>query len=510
MMSLQRLSLQDRRFFERVNQAVFANPFSDERIQIELVISGLPEGNPKTERVLKTTQRVSQKIREFERSGKQKMQDFRPEDRKLIKYAFLFDFFYRFRKKFDRLILDQIQAGDTPLKTPFAPEALSILEQRGFHAEERLRYFSIAYQVRRAFFFIDRHLIGCSPAMQKLRLNLWNNVFTHNLDLYDRYLWNRMEDFSTLILGETGTGKGTAAQAIGRSGFIPFDEKKQAFVESFTHSFVSLNLSQFPETLIESELFGHKKGAFTGAVEDYEGVFDRCSPHGAILLDEIGEVSIPVQIKLLQVLEERIFSPVGSHKKGRFQGRVIAATNRKTDEILDKNIFRSDFYYRLCTDIIIVPPLRERIQENPQELDDLLAHAVERMAGTPSKELTAMVKTCIKDQLPSNYPWPGNVRELGQCVRRVLLKKSYTGHRAFSATETAFNTMNPENLTSKLIHSMTQGNLNAQGLLSEYCRLLYRQHGTFEAVARLTCLDRRTVKKYIQNEPQKTKKKSLA
>lgn len=510
MTSSQRLSIQDRKFFERVNQAVFANPFSDERIQIELAISDLANGTPKTERILKTTQRVSQKIREFERSGKQKIQDFTPEDRNLIKYAFLFDFFYRFRKKFDRLILDQIQAGDTPLKTPFAPEALSILEQRGFQAEERLRYFAIAYQVRRAFFFIDRHLIGCSPVMKKLRFHLWNNVFTHNLDLYDRYLWNRMEDFSTLILGETGTGKGTAAQAIGRSGFIPFDEKKQTFVESFTHSFVSLNLSQFPETLIESELFGHRKGAFTGAVEDYEGVFDRCSPHGAILLDEIGEVSIPVQIKLLQVLEERIFSPVGSHKKGRFQGRVIAATNRKIDEILDKDIFRSDFYYRLCTDIIVVPPLRERIQEDPRELDDLLAHAVERMTGAPSEELTTMVKTCINAQLPPDYPWPGNVRELGQCVRRVLLKKSYTGHRIFSTAEPALNRLSSDNLVSNLIRSLRQGKLNAQDLVSEYCRLLYQQYGTFEAVARLTRLDRRTVKKYIQSISQKPREKHNA
>src|SRR5256885_4529537 len=142
-----------------------------------------------------------------------------------------------------------------------------------------------------------------------------------------------MEEFSTLLLGETGTGKGTAAAAIGRSGFIPYDDKQHRFAESFTRSFVALNLSQHPETLIESELFGHRKGAFTGAVEAHEGIFARCSPHGAIFLDEIGDVSTPVQIKLLQVVEDRTFSPVGSHERQRFRGRVISATHKPLHEL---------------------------------------------------------------------------------------------------------------------------------------------------------------------------------
>src|SRR5213078_1832008 len=134
-----------------------------------------------------------------------------------------------------------------------------------------------------------------------------------------------------------------------------------SFAESFTRTFISLNLSQFPEALIESELFGHKKGAFTGAIEAHEGVFARCSPHGAIFLDELGEVSIPTQIKLLQVLQERTFSPVGSREKLRFCGRVIAATNSELDELRRQKVFRDDFYYRLCSDILTVPSLRQRI-----------------------------------------------------------------------------------------------------------------------------------------------------
>jgi len=323
--------------------------------------------------------------------------------------------------------------------------------------------------------------------MKRLRRNLWQNVFTHNLDLYNHYLWNRLEDFSTLILGETGTGKGTAAMAIGRSGFIPFNERKKTFVESFTRSFISLNLSQYPETLIESELFGHKKGAFTGAVKDHSGVFSRCSPYGAILLDEIGEVSIPVQIKLLEVLQERTFSPVGSHETDRFQGRVIAATNRSLKDIRSEGVFRDDFFYRLSSDIITVPPLRQRIEEDPAELRDLVVYTVKKTVGKPYPELVDLVLEVIEKQLGRDYPWPGNVRELEQCIRRVMLKRDYRGDQ---------KTQNGD-LATILTEGISRGELDAQNLLSGYCKMLYRRLGTFEEVARRTRLDRRTVKKYI-------------
>lgn len=275
--------------------------------------------------------------------------------------------------------------------------------------------------------------------------------------------------------------------SVGRSGFIPFDEKKECFAESFVTSFVSLNLSQFPETLIESELFGHRKGAFTGATEDYKGIFDRCSPYGSVFMDEVGEVSVPIQIKLLQILQERTYCPVGSHQKQRFQGRVIAATNRDFREMRKKGLLRDDFFYRLCSDIITVPPLRQRIQEDAGELDDLLAHTVERIAGNASPELAEMVKQVISEQLGAQYPWPGNVRELEQCVRRILLKRHYEGDYRYSAPD----------LYSQLAEGMEKGNLDAQSLLSGYCTLLWQRMGTYEAVSRQTGLDRRTVKKHI-------------
>jgi transcriptional regulator with GAF, ATPase, and Fis domain len=392
----------------------------------------------------------------------------------LIENGFLFHIYHQFYESFGTLIFEQINAGDAPQRVTFARKAISMITSRGFSSAEALHYFAIFFQMRRAFYFINRSIIGSSPCMKELRLNLWNNVFTRDINLYARYLWNRMEDYSTLLLGDTGTGKGISAAAIGRSGYIPFDEKKECFRESFTSAFVSLNLSQFPEQLIESELFGHKKGAFTGAVADHDGVFSRCSSHGAIFLDEIGEVSVPLQVKLLQVLQERVFSPVGSHEKKRFSGRVIAATNRTLGEIRTGKIIRDDFFYRLCSDVNTVPPLRMRIREDANELDYLITHTLDRIVGEHSPELAAGV--------------PGNVRELEQCLRRILLKQSYEIEPVGTTAE---------DTAGQLSEGIKEGSLNAQQLLSGYCKIIYDKFGTYEAVAKRTGLDRRTAKKYV-------------
>ncbi|MFO7886035.1 MAG: sigma 54-interacting transcriptional regulator [Desulfobacteraceae bacterium] len=486
-MKKKKLNSEERAFFKTVYQAAFANPFGDLREELDVKIAGLFPSVPRRESADKCIEEIDTRIKNLEKQGCGTLHAFKGQDKTIIRVVFLFDVFHKFREAFDELIDEQIRAGEDPVSAPFAEEAMHMLYKRGFPEEKLVHYFALSYQLRRAFYFISHSLVGRSPCMKKLKKKLWNNVFTHNIDLYDRFLWNRMEDFSTLILGETGTGKGTAAMAIGRSGFIPFDRKKGRFKASFTRAFSALNLSQFPETLLESELFGHKKGAFTGAVEDYQGVFDRCSPYGAILLDEIGEVSTPVQIKLLQVLQERVFTPVGSHDPSRFQGRVIAATNRSEKEIMQGNVFRKDFYYRLCSDIIAVPPLRQRIQEDKGELDDLLVFTVQRMTGTSSREFIQQVKRVINQQLGPDYHWPGNVRELEQCVRRVLLRKTYEGVKKSE----------PRGLKEQLVLGLEKGTIDAVELIAGYCTLLYEKHGTYGEVARCTHLDRRTVKKYI-------------
>lgn len=481
------LDPEEREFLTLVRAATFANPFSDERVAIDLKITGLSPDTPHEQRVNTLVQVVHDRVDKLASGRKSTIHPFSGEDRDLMEIAFLFDFFHQFLKPFDKFIPRQMAAGNTPIPVPFADDALRLLENRGFGTARSRRYFELCYQLRRAYFFIYHSLVGRSACMKRLRRDLWNNVFTSDIGIYDAFMWDRMEDFSTLILGDTGTGKGTAAAAIGQSGFIPYDEKKKMFAESFVRTFIPINLSQFSESLIESELFGHKKGAFTGAVEDHQGVFDRCSPHGAIFLDEIGEVSVPLQIKLLQVIQERSFSPVGSHVHKRFQGRVIAATNQPIDKLRRKGRFRDDFFYRLCSDVIEVPPLSQRVQEDPGELDDLLAHTVSRILGNPSAPLANKVKKVIAYRLGKAYPWPGNVRELEQCVRRVLLKGDYKGDKTPAARD----------LLSRICEGVATEAWDAGDLLASYCKLLHQRHGTYEAVARRTNLDRRTVKKYI-------------
>jgi DNA-binding NtrC family response regulator len=483
-----KLTSAERQTLSNILDVFQANPFSDKRLAADRKIADFPPEATYTERYAKLIEAVTLEVNKLVSEGKGDVRKFEGKDHTLAEEVLVYHVYNQFFLRFDPLIEKQLSDGNASCTVPFADEALSMFMRFGFTPEDALHYFAICFQIRRAYYFIRKGIIGNSPCMISLRESLWNNVVTQDLALYARKLWNRMEDYSTLLLGETGSGTGISARAIGQSGYIPFDKKKGCFVESFTRAFTSLNLSQFPEQLIESELFGHTKGSFTGAVSNHDGALSQCSRYGAIFLDEIGEVPVPVQIKLLHVLEHRVYSPVGSHERKRFPGRIIAATNRSLDSLRNNKMFRDDFYYRLCSDVILVPPLRQRIQEDPNELDDLVKHTVRRIVGDDSDEVAQHVIHEIHTQIPFDYAWPGNVRELEQCIRRILLKQHYEIDRA--ATD-------PGDIEGSLINGIKAGSLDAQNLLSDYCMLLYNRYGSYEEVARKAGLDRRTAKKYI-------------
>lgn len=481
-------AVEDWAFFETVARAAFANPFGKTRDDLDVIIGGTAHDASAEVILGAVVNRIQERVAVMQRTGKADIRRYEGNRREIVQNVFLFHVFHRYADEFDKLIQTQLESGDTPSRITFAQKVLKELSGFGFLEQDAVRFFAVFYQLRRAFYFIKNGLVGSSTSMKTLRKHLWDCVFTHDIRWFESRFWNRMEDFSLLLLGETGTGKGAAAAAIGRSGFIPFDPVRNCFTESFTRNFVAINLSQFSEGVLESELFGHKKGAFTGAVDNHEGLFSRCAPHGVIFLDEIGDISAPVQIKLLQVLQERIFFPVGSHEAKRFSGRIIAATNRSLNDLCSTGKFRDDLYYRLCSDEITLPPLRQRLKEDPAELDALLGSILSRLAGDVSTREKQLVKKVLERELGKDYPWLGNVRELEQAVKRIIL----TGHYHGRKTEQP-----KQDECSRLAAGMQEGAFDAEALLATYCALLYQRFGTYEEVARKTQLDRRTVKKYV-------------
>src|SRR5262245_47903679 len=221
------------------------------------------------------------------------------------------------------------------------------------------------------------NIIGVSAAMEKLKQTIRTVASTGS---------------TILIYGESGTGKELVARAV------------HVCSPRVTQPFVSVNCGAFPETLLESELFGYVKGAFTGANQNKRGLFE-VADGGTIFLDEIGEMTLTMQVKLLRVLEERCVRPVGGTSEVPMDVRVIAATNRDLERQVVENNFREDLYYRLNVIPIAVPPLRDRREDIP-----LLANHFLKKYATVAGKSVARIKPESIEAL-ANYDWPGNVRQ---------------------------------------------------------------------------------------------------
>jgi transcriptional regulator with GAF, ATPase, and Fis domain len=310
---------------------------------------------------------------------------------------------------------------------------------------------------------------------------------------YRRILYRRMGDFTTLVTGPSGTGKELVARAIALSRYIPFDAKQEQFVEDFSAAFFPLNLSALSPTLIESELFGHCRGAFTGAVTDRPGWLEVCPPLGTVFLDEIGELDAAIQVKLLRVLQTRTFQRLGETTTRRFEGKIIAATNRNLMEEMHAGRFREDFYYRLCSDLISAPTLRQQLADSPDDLSNLIQFMVQRVVGEEDAELAAEVEAWIHDRLGPAYLWPGNMRELEQCVRNVLIRGEYQPPPLRKPEL-------PDDPYRALVEQVASGALTADELLGRYCTIVYLQTGSYEQAARRLALDRRTVKAKVDED----------
>jgi len=297
-----------------------------------------------------------------------------------------------------------------------------------------------------------------------------------------------MGEFATLIIGPTGSGKELVATAIGQSRYIRFNPDTLTFRKDFFETFFPINLSALPTTLVESELFGHRRGSFTGALEDRKGWLEICPDEGTVFLDEIGELDPLVQVKLLRVIQARTFQRLGSIDTLAFGGKIVAATHRDIHLAMEKGEFRQDLYYRLCSDIITTPSLHEQIRESPEMLWDLIGYISQRVAGTEGENLANEVKSWIQEKLGIEYRWPGNIRELEQCVRNIMIRREYR--------PTIYR---PTTVDDGLISSFREGSLSLEQLCRLYCTQIYTRLGSYTETARQLKIDRRTVKKYVDS-----------
>lgn len=502
------LSDSDRAFLRTVTKLAYCNPFLPERIEYEREALGhdfceagpvwsIRVDDPDQPRV--NLARIANRLESACRNLKELIaggDEVSDHDLELYEAAVLFRLYRGYEGSLHGAIVAELEGKSAQGRFNFYADFLRDW-QHYFHAphmaarvnQDSAHMFACYFQLCRAFHFIYRYIVGTSIAAAKLRAAAWQSIFTHDMRRYRKMLYDRMGDMTTLIIGPSGTGKELVARAIALSRYIPFDAKRKTFAGNFSSCFYALNLSALPSTLIESELFGHRRGAFTGALEDRRGWLNVCEPWGSVFLDEVGELDPTVQVKLLRVLQTRTFQPLGDTHNKLFQGKIIAATNRELATALQKGDLRADFYYRLCSDVIETPSLRDQLRDSPQLLREMIVFLARPLAGHDAEELADEVETWINGHLGPDYPWPGNIRELEQCVRSILVRKQYHPPRApiYSIRE-------------QLIDSIAAGTLTAEELLSGYCTLVYSQTQSYEETARRLKLDRRTVRKKIDTE----------
>ncbi len=271
------------------------------------------------------------------------------------------------------------------LVKPCGPDQIILSVNRVL--EKRALVYQIRSLQREVKSWRDDDVIGDSPGMQQVRKTISRVAGT---------------DCTVLIVGETGTGKDLVARAIHRRSHL------------HDKPFVAISCAALPENLLESEMFGHVKGAFSGAVRNKPGLIMEAEG-GTLFLDEIGDLPMPLQAKLLRFIEQGELRPVGSNKNLFVKVRLLAATNKDLDEAVRKREFRSDLYYRLRVVSIQLPPLRERVEDVLLLANHFLREACQKR-GIPERVFSSGAKARLKA-----YPWPGNVRELQHTVERAVI-----------------------------------------------------------------------------------------
>jgi DNA-binding NtrC family response regulator len=282
----------------------------------------------------------------------------------------------------------KLGAGDYLIK-PCDPEELIMVAERLLEVRQ-LRFEVTRLQQRLRKFDRFGEIIGRGPRMRDI------------FEIIDAVSQNKS---NVLVTGENGTGKELIARTIHGKGPLSL------------RPFSAINCGALSETLLESQLFGHRKGAFTGAIEDHKGVFQAANG-GTLFLDEVSEIPLPLQVKFLRAIQEREVTPLGSTQPVRVDLRIIAATNRDLDELVRRGSFRSDLFYRLNVVSIPLPALRERREDIPLLVD----HFIQDFSGVYGVEPKRVTEDAM--QRIVEYSWPGNIRELQNAIERAFALSS--------------------------------------------------------------------------------------
>ncbi|MDO8329541.1 MAG: sigma-54 factor interaction domain-containing protein [Fluviicoccus sp.] len=485
----------------------YANPFTGERIRLERLILGdhaplhdlwiMQPGQREPSPHLAALTRAGEDCIAAALSRLNTLSSVDDASWKLYGDVAMYVLYYRVENAFFQ-ILSTPDAN--PVRMPFWPGFLRdwrqligptpLADDPQFSPEH---LFALCFQIRRAFHFTYRAIFGTTQLSAQLRADVWNSIFTHDLRRYRQGLFRRMQEISTLVLGPSGTGKDLVAQAIGLSRYIPFNAGQQQFEADYHHCHQPVHLAALPATLLESELFGHRKGAYTGAISDRSGYLETRHASQTVFLDEIGELPPEIQVKLLRVLQNRTFQRLGDSSPREFHGKIVSATHQDLGEAMATGRFREDLYYRLCSDIIQTPSLAMQLQQKPEELEHLLQTVSLRLMGPEAADaLTAEASEWIRTHLPA-HTWPGNMRELEQCVRSILIRGAYNPPKRRQAARDS----GPK---AELADMILAGSLTQTELTSRYYALVYAQTGSYEAAARKLGTDWRTVKANLDTD----------
>ena len=512
----------ERRQVEAIAQIGYCNPFLPERLNWErqalgarfqegAAVMNLPSTTADEEKVfgnflllLKLAQELADALRVRVLAG----QCTREDDQRLYRETILFMLYGKYFSLVNlsaeqRMSAESRQYGRS--WEPFLKDYRWYLEIEGVELPgyfDPVHCFSIFRQLDRAFQHIFIFVLGGSMPMARLRSTIWESIFTHDMGRYIRGVYKTIGEITTLITGPSGTGKELVARAIGLSRYQKFNPTSKQFDDAHEPQMLAVNLSALSSTLIESELFGHCKGAFTGAVADRAGWLEVCGASGTVFLDEIGELEQSIQVKLLRVLQTQKFSRVGESKTRTFEGKFIAATNRALQSEIQGGRFREDLYYRLCADLIQTPTLHEQLVDRPEDLHELTRSIAARLLRHVPAEVDALASEAvawIEQHLGIDYPWPGNIRELEQRVKNVLIRKpDCPPNRAAGYSAPNGNAAQAAQSDGSFVKALLAGDLTLDEVTQGYAAHVYQQTKRFDLAASKLGVNWRTVRSKVR------------